>query len=219
MLHRQTIINQMWTFLLLKAGHKYFIQEMNRILWLVWLAQWICGSLHVELLNQGICIFLCSVFFLHLITHFMWLSYSYFLNLKVVRSASSFFIFILMRPGIYASTTLTESMMLIAVADVLIDAASVLGGEATLKILYMKLVEVRNLLFSSKKLVPVFEKILLNACFGIGIEGMIFLSWILKFLEMGNPTIRFLVKLRKTLVQINLFLWISFGTMLLTFQN
>ncbi|RVW52802.1 hypothetical protein CK203_076656 [Vitis vinifera] len=47
-----------------------------------------------------------------------------------------------MRPGIYASTTLTESMMLIAVADVLIDAASVLGGEATLKILYMKLVEV-----------------------------------------------------------------------------
>ncbi|RVX18662.1 Transportin MOS14 [Vitis vinifera] len=46
-----------------------------------------------------------------------------------------------MRPGIYASTTLTESMMLIAVADVLIDAASVLGGEATLKILYMKLVE------------------------------------------------------------------------------
>lgn len=33
-------------------------------------------------------------------------------------------------------------MMLLAVADVLIDAALVLGGEATLKILYMKLVEV-----------------------------------------------------------------------------
>lgn len=32
----------------------------------------------------------------------------------------------------------------LAVADVLIDAASVLGGEATLKILYMKLVEVRS---------------------------------------------------------------------------
>ena len=86
------------------------------------------------------------------------MSYSYFLNLKVVRSASSFFIFILMRPGIYASTTLTESVMLIAVADVLIDAASVLGGEATLKILYMKLVEVCDLLFSSKKLGPVFVK-------------------------------------------------------------
>lgn len=34
--------------------------------------------------------------------------------------------------------------MLLAVADVLIDAALVLGGEPTLKILYMKLVEVRN---------------------------------------------------------------------------
>lgn len=34
-------------------------------------------------------------------------------------------------------------MFLLAVADVLIDAALVLGGEATLKILYMKLVEVR----------------------------------------------------------------------------
>lgn len=32
--------------------------------------------------------------------------------------------------------------MLLDVADVLIDAALVLGGEATLKILYMKLVEV-----------------------------------------------------------------------------
>lgn len=34
--------------------------------------------------------------------------------------------------------------MLLDVADVLIDAALVLGGEATLKILYMKLVEVRS---------------------------------------------------------------------------
>lgn len=35
------------------------------------------------------------------------------------------------------------SVMLLAVADVLIDAASVLGGDATLKILYVKLAEVR----------------------------------------------------------------------------
>ncbi|KAH7550395.1 hypothetical protein JRO89_XS13G0184600 [Xanthoceras sorbifolium] len=41
----------------------------------------------------------------------------------------------------HTSSTLTESVMLLAVADVLIDAASVLGGDATLKILYMKLVE------------------------------------------------------------------------------
>ncbi|KDO69840.1 hypothetical protein CISIN_1g002041mg [Citrus sinensis] len=40
-----------------------------------------------------------------------------------------------------SSSTLTESVMLIAVADVLIDAASVLGGDATLKILYIKFVE------------------------------------------------------------------------------
>ena len=33
------------------------------------------------------------------------------------------------------------SVMLLAVADVLTDAASVLGGDATLQILYMKLVE------------------------------------------------------------------------------
>ncbi|KAF8399370.1 hypothetical protein HHK36_015235 [Tetracentron sinense] len=39
------------------------------------------------------------------------------------------------------STTLTESMVLPAVANILTDAASVLGGEATLKILYMKLVK------------------------------------------------------------------------------
>lgn len=32
--------------------------------------------------------------------------------------------------------------MLLAVADVLIDAASVLGGDETLKILYIKFVEV-----------------------------------------------------------------------------
>jgi hypothetical protein len=36
----------------------------------------------------------------------------------------------------------TESVMLLAVADVLTDAASVLGGDATLQILYKKLVEV-----------------------------------------------------------------------------
>lgn len=35
--------------------------------------------------------------------------------------------------------------MLLAVADVLIDAASVLGGDATLKILYMKFVEVGSI--------------------------------------------------------------------------
>ena len=43
-----------------------------------------------------------------------------------------------------AITTLIEFGVLLDVADVLIDAALVLGGEATLKILYMKLVEVRN---------------------------------------------------------------------------
>lgn len=37
---------------------------------------------------------------------------------------------------------LTESVLFPAVADVLIDAASVLGGDATLRILYMKLDEV-----------------------------------------------------------------------------
>ena len=37
---------------------------------------------------------------------------------------------------------LIKSLMFSAVADVLIDGALVLGGEATLKILYMKLVEV-----------------------------------------------------------------------------
>lgn len=37
---------------------------------------------------------------------------------------------------------LTESVMLLAVADVLSDAASVLGGDATLQILYKKLLEV-----------------------------------------------------------------------------
>lgn len=41
---------------------------------------------------------------------------------------------------------LTKSVMLVAVADVLIDAASVLGGDATLQILYKKLVEVGLLL-------------------------------------------------------------------------
>lgn len=40
------------------------------------------------------------------------------------------------------SIKLIESIMLPAVADVLIDAASVLGGDATLKILYVKLCEV-----------------------------------------------------------------------------
>lgn len=37
---------------------------------------------------------------------------------------------------------LLKTIMLAAVADVLIDAALVLGGDATLKILYMKLIEV-----------------------------------------------------------------------------
>ena len=37
---------------------------------------------------------------------------------------------------------LTESVMLLAVADVLTDAASVLSGDATLQILYKKLLEV-----------------------------------------------------------------------------
>lgn len=40
------------------------------------------------------------------------------------------------------STRLTETVLLPAVADVLIDAASVLGGDAALRILYMKLDEV-----------------------------------------------------------------------------
>jgi hypothetical protein len=44
---------------------------------------------------------------------------------------------------------LTESVMLLAVADVLIDAASVLGGDATLRILYKKLVEVCIILFGA----------------------------------------------------------------------
>lgn len=39
--------------------------------------------------------------------------------------------------------------MLIAVADVLIDAASVLGGDATLKILYLKFVEVCFIYFAA----------------------------------------------------------------------
>lgn len=38
------------------------------------------------------------------------------------------------------------SVMLLAVADVLSDAAIVLGGDATLQILYMKLVEVLHYL-------------------------------------------------------------------------
>lgn len=41
---------------------------------------------------------------------------------------------------------LIEPVMLVAVADILIDAASVLGGDATLQILYKKLVEVGILL-------------------------------------------------------------------------
>ena len=41
-----------------------------------------------------------------------------------------------------SSIMLTESVMLLAVADVLTDAASVLGGDATLQILYKKLLEV-----------------------------------------------------------------------------
>lgn len=40
------------------------------------------------------------------------------------------------------SSCLTELELLTAVADVLIDAASVLGGDAALRILYMKLDEV-----------------------------------------------------------------------------
>ncbi|KAG6754016.1 hypothetical protein POTOM_042024 [Populus tomentosa] len=50
-----------------------------------------------------------------------------------------------MRPR-YPSTTLTKSVTMVAVADVLIDAASVLGGDATLRILYVKLVEARTCL-------------------------------------------------------------------------
>ena len=41
-----------------------------------------------------------------------------------------------------SSIMLTESVMLLAVADVLTDAASVLSGDATLQILYKKLLEV-----------------------------------------------------------------------------
>ena len=41
-----------------------------------------------------------------------------------------------------SSIMLTESVMLLAVSDVLTDAASVLGGDATLQILYKKLLEV-----------------------------------------------------------------------------
>lgn len=37
---------------------------------------------------------------------------------------------------------LTKPVMLAAVADVLIDAALVLGGDVTLRILYMKLIKV-----------------------------------------------------------------------------
>lgn len=43
--------------------------------------------------------------------------------------------------------------MLAAVADVLIDAALVLGGDATLKILYMKLIEVRGIPLLLKKFI------------------------------------------------------------------
>lgn len=40
-------------------------------------------------------------------------------------------------------------MLLAAVADVLVDAALVLGGDAVLKILYVKLMEVLCLTFAS----------------------------------------------------------------------
>jgi len=58
----------------------------------------------------------------------------FFFNLPVLY-------FTFMRPR-YPSTTLTKSVAMLAVADVLIDAASVLGGDATLRILYVKLAEV-----------------------------------------------------------------------------
>ncbi|KAL2462914.1 ARM repeat superfamily protein [Forsythia ovata] len=45
---------------------------------------------------------------------------------------------------------LTSSVMLTAVADVLIDAALVLGGDATLRILYMKLVEAKYCCFEGR---------------------------------------------------------------------
>lgn len=53
---------------------------------------------------------------------------------------------------------LMDNVMLPAVADALIDAALVLGGEATLKILYMKLVEVNIVLFDNVKLPLIFPK-------------------------------------------------------------
>lgn len=43
--------------------------------------------------------------------------------------------------------------MLTAVADVLIDAALVLGGDATLRILYVKLVEVRTVFFDAVRMI------------------------------------------------------------------
>lgn len=62
---------------------------------------------------------------------------------------------------------LTESVMLLAVADVLIDAASVLGGDATLRILYNKLVEVRIILFDAGTVLffwrKIYRKILISS--------------------------------------------------------
>ncbi|KAG6383468.1 hypothetical protein SASPL_156780 [Salvia splendens] len=57
-----------------------------------------------------------------------------------------------------------KTIMLAAVADVLIDAALVLGGDATLKILYMKLIEIMNLLPQ----LPHQPQLLQTVCYVIG---------------------------------------------------
>lgn len=46
--------------------------------------------------------------------------------------------------------------MLLAVADVLSDAASVLGGDATLQILYKKLLEVIIIILDSQTVFSIF---------------------------------------------------------------
>lgn len=49
-----------------------------------------------------------------------------------------------------------------AVADVLIDAASVLGGDSTLKILYTKLFEVCSNLFDDVKILSIWQSYVEN---------------------------------------------------------
>ncbi|XP_021292481.1 transportin MOS14 [Herrania umbratica] len=62
------------------------------------------------------------------------------LNISELKEQVGAFL-ILLLPFCSFDETLTGSVVMLAVADVLSDAASVLGGDATLQILYMKLVE------------------------------------------------------------------------------